>query len=209
MLPLLLAATAAAQSLLPARVAATAPGVYADVPVTLERVVSTREPATTAWQVAAKQALARFGRLHVWSLPAGLQPEVAVYRVSGVDAHWVFHERSLASLTAGIAPLLETSPFGCSPFGPPFAAAPDLLNFTLETRRAGQVAAAAQALADVVGALGTADAGLWQPVTQRGCSLDEEGFNRLDHYAFEVDMTPFSGPDAESWLVVLRTGYSE
>ncbi len=209
MLPMLFVATAAAQSLFPAQLTATAPGVFGDVPVTLERVVSTREPATTAWQAAAKPVLARNGRLQTFSLPPVLQPEVALYRVSSVDPHWVFQERSLAMLTGALDPLLDTSPFGCWPFGPPWAAAPDLLNFSLENRRAGQLAAAADALVDVLTALGTAEGGTWQQVVQRSCTLDAEGFNRLDHYAFEIDATPLSGPDLESWLVVLRTGYSE
>lgn len=208
---LILLAAAHAQSFLPATIPAEAQGVYAPVPVVLERVVSTREPALTPWEQQVRQQLARFGRQQspLGLLPPGLQPEAALYRVQGVDAHWVFDPRTDGLLLPYLDSVLEVSPWGCVPFQAPLFRASDLLTFSLEGRRALAMAAAADGLSDLLVSLGTADAGTWQPVYERACDLDDEGFNRLNTFVFFVDPTPFSGPDTESWLVVLRTGYSE
>lgn len=206
---LALSPTSWAQSLLPDVITTQAQGIYGPVTVTLERAVSTREPALTPWQQTGKPILSRYLRQQTYSLPPGLRTEAAVYRVVGADPHWVFDQRSVDLMLPALDAALDTSPWGCTPFGPPFSRASDLMRFTLENRRASGLPAAAQGLADLLTGLGTSDAGTWQPVSQRSCVLDEEGFSTLDHYVFEIDATPFSGPDLESWLVVLRTGYSE
>jgi hypothetical protein len=198
-----------ADSLLPDTVFAQAQGVFGPVDVVLERAVSTREPAVSTWQQTGRPILSRYLRQQTWILPAGLRTEAAVYRVVGADPHWVFDDRTMSQLLPALDAELETPPWGCTPFGPPINRAQDLLRFTLENRRAAGLTPAAQGLSDLLSGLGTDDAGTWQPVFQRSCALDDEGFNRLDHYVFQIDPSPMSGPDLESWLVVLRTGYSE
>lgn len=209
LLSALLSQPAHAASLLPATVPTTAQGVTGPVPVTLTRVVSTREPATEAWMVEARARLERFIAQTTYSLPLGLRTEGAIYRVDGADAHWVFDTRTADQVLGALDPLLDVTPFGCTPFAPPFSAAPDLLNFVVANRNAGQLPAATTALVDLVLPLGGPSAGMWQPVYQRACTLDAEGFNLLHHNAFFVDPSPLSGPDAFSYVVVLRTGYSE
>jgi hypothetical protein len=200
---------AQAQSLLPASVPALVEGVGGPVAVTLDRVVSTREAATTPFAASARPVLQRFGRQQTSSLPAGLQPEVAVYRMSGAASHWVYNDRTAAGVLAALEPTLETTPAGCTGFGAPLFRPQELYRFVLESRRSGALVSAAAGLADLLTALGTADSATWQPVYQRSCQLDDEGFMTLDHFVFLVDPTPFSDPSAESWVVVLRTGYSE